>query len=184
MSHEPLPTFKYHPDPIKTGSIEPSSAKCVCCGRARGYIYTGPVYAVDEYDESICPWCIADGSAHERFDASFHDESGVGGYGTWDDVPEAVVEEIAFRTPGFSAWQQEQWWTHCGDAAAFLGRAGPAELEAAGPEVIAAIRESAGPVDDESWDAIFAALDEDGSPTAYLFKCRKCGQVGGYWDCD
>jgi len=24
-----------------------------------------------------------------------------------------VVEEVAYRTPGFSGWQQERWWTHC-----------------------------------------------------------------------
>lgn len=184
MSHETLPTFKYHPDPVKTGSIEPSPAKCVCCGRARGYIYTGPVYAVGEYHESICPWCIADGSAHEKLDASFHDESGVGGGGMWDEVPEEVVEEVAFRTPGFSAWQQEQWWTHCGDAAQFLGRAGRAELAAAGPQAIAAIQESTGLEEGEEWDEFFAALDKDGSPTAYLFRCSKCGQLGGYQDCD
>ncbi len=184
MSHETLPTFKYHPDPVKTGSIKPSSAECICCGKSRGYFYAGPVCAVEEYDESICPWCIADGSAHEKLDASFHDESGVGGGGMWDDVPEAVVEEIAFRTPGFSAWQQEQWWSHCGDAAQFLGRAGRAELEGAGPQAIAAIQESTGLEDGEQWDEFFAALDKDGSPTAYLFKCSKCGQLGGYQDCD
>jgi hypothetical protein len=42
---EPLPSFRYHPDPVATGSIEPSDAVCRCCGRARGYIYAGPVCA-------------------------------------------------------------------------------------------------------------------------------------------
>jgi uncharacterized protein CbrC (UPF0167 family) len=102
----------------------------------------------------------------------------------WDDVPEKIVEEMAFRTPCFSAWQQEQWWTHCGDGAQFLGRAGRTELEAAGPEAIAAIQESTGLEDGEQWDEFFAALDKDGSPTAYLLKCSKCGRLGGYQDCD
>jgi uncharacterized protein CbrC (UPF0167 family) len=175
-----LPKFKYHPDPVKTGSIEPSSAKCVCCGKARGYIYTGPVYAIEEYEKSICPWCIADGSAHEKLEASFHDEAGVG---EGNDVPDHVIEEIAFRTPGFSGWQQEKWWTHCGDAAQFLGRAGHAELEAAGPQAVAAIQEDTG-LDDDEWEEFFEALEKDGSPTAYLFKCSKCGRLGGYQDCD
>src|SRR5690242_14338438 len=184
MSGEALPKFKYHPEPMRTGSVEKSAAKCVCCGQARGFIYTGPVYSVEEYDQCICPWCIADGSAHEKLEASFTDDAGIGGGGMWDEVSEAVTEEVAFRTPGFSGWQQEQWWTHCGDAAQFIGRAGKKELKALGPQAIAAIQDSAGLSDGPEWEGFFAALDKEGSPTAYMFRCRKCGQLGGYQDCD
>ncbi len=31
-----LPTFKYHPDPLATGSVIESNVECVCCGQARG----------------------------------------------------------------------------------------------------------------------------------------------------
>ncbi len=179
-----LPTFKYHPDPVATGSIVKADEACVCCGRSRGYIYTGPVYAVEDYDECICPWCIADGSAHEKLDAIFTDEDGIGGHGTWDSVPEDVIEEVAYRTPGFSGWQQEQWWTCCGDAGQFLGRAGRKELEALGPQAIAAIQEASGLGDGPEWQQFFSALDKDGSPTAYVFRCTRCGKVGGYQDYD
>ena len=54
MSPEPLPIFKYHPDPLKTGSIKPSSAECACCGTSRGYIYAGPVYTIEEYGYQDC----------------------------------------------------------------------------------------------------------------------------------
>src|SRR4030042_2296179 len=131
-----LPSFKYHPDPIGTGNIVQSDVKCCCCGTARGYIYTGPVYAVKEYSRRICPWCIADGTAHKKLDAGFTDEDGIGGGGMWDIVPEEVIAEVAYRTPGFSGWQQEQWWTHCQDAGQFLGRAGRKELIEFGPEAI------------------------------------------------
>jgi uncharacterized protein len=94
-----------------------SDVTCLACGAARGYIYTGPVYAVEELVESFCPWCIADGTAAERFDAEFTD---VGSY-VPDDVPPEVLDEIAHRTPGFSGWQQEHWLYHCGDGAAFEG---------------------------------------------------------------
>jgi uncharacterized protein CbrC (UPF0167 family) len=177
------PTFKYHPDPVATGSVVESDAECVCCGQARGLIYDGPTYAVEEYESCICPWCIADGSAHEQLDASFTDEAGVGGCGQWDAVPEAVVSEVAHRTPGFSGWQQEQWWTHCGDAARFLGRAGRTELEGFGPAAIDAIRASTGLDDGPEWRRFFAALDKEGSPTAYVFQCSICGALGGYQDC-
>src|SRR5260221_6696437 len=119
-----LPEFLYHPDPIGTGSIVVSEAVCLACKQARGYIYTGPVYSEEDLVNCLCPWCIADGTAHERFNASFTDEEGIGDYGVWDEVSDSVVETVAFRTPGFSGWQQEKWWTHCGDAAAFVGIVG------------------------------------------------------------
>jgi uncharacterized protein len=120
-----LPAFRYHPDPLATGSIQASDGVCVCCKRARGFVYTGPVYAEDDLDDVLCPWCIADGSAHERFDAEFADADDVGG---GSDVPRNVVDEVAFRTPGFTGWQQERWKTHCGDAAAYLGQADTSDL--------------------------------------------------------
>jgi uncharacterized protein len=179
-----LPVFKYHPDPVATGHVIESDTECACCGTVRGFIYTGPVYAVEEYNEQICPWCIADGSAHEKLDASFTDEDGIGGGGMWDEVPEEIVQEVAFRTPGFCGWQQEQWWTHCGDAAQFLGRAGRKELLAFGPQAVTAIQESAGLSDGPEWEQFLSALDREGSPTAYVFRCTKCGELGGYQDCD
>ncbi|MBU6414073.1 MAG: CbrC family protein [Planctomycetes bacterium] len=180
---ERLPQFRFHADPLRTGSVEPSNNKCVCCERSRGYIYVGPVYAEEEYASCICPWCISEGSAHARLDVSFHDESSIGGC-EWDPVPQSSIEEIAFRTPGFCGWQQERWWSHCGEAACFLGRAGREELDAAGAQAIASIRESAGITSDEEWASFFDAFDKDGSPTAYLFRCIRCGVLGGYQDCD
>src|SRR6266480_2367057 len=67
----PLPEFRYHPDPRATGVIVASEARCVACSRTRGFIYTGPVYAEQEFIDAFCPWCIADGTAARRFDAEF-----------------------------------------------------------------------------------------------------------------
>jgi uncharacterized protein len=104
-----LPAFKYHPDPLASGSVILSNAVCACCKKARGFIYSGPVYGPDV--DHLCPWCIADGTAHAQFGVSFTDEAGIGGYRDWDAVPQDVIETVAYRTPGFSGWQQEQWWT-------------------------------------------------------------------------
>jgi uncharacterized protein CbrC (UPF0167 family) len=179
-----LPTFKYHPDPVATGHVVASTIECVSCGHARGWIYIGPVYSEEEYGERICPWCIADGSAHARLDVIFTDAAGIGGYGAWDEVPAEVIQEVAQRTPGFNGWQQEKWWTHCGDAAAFIGRAGRDELEDLGDDAIVAIQGTFDLSDDSDWEEIFESLDKDGSPTAYMFRCTQCGEVGGYWDSD
>ena len=183
-----LPKFEYHPDPIGTGSVEPPDAICRICGRNRGYIYDGPVYGVPkEFDDArICPWCIADGSAHERFEAVFTDIDGVGhGYDEpWEPVPPSVAEEVAYRTPGFSGWQQERWRTHCGDAAEFLGPARYDDLTNAWSEAVDAIRADSGfPPGDAEWDEILRTFDRDYGPTAYVFRCRRCGKLGGYWDC-
>jgi uncharacterized protein CbrC (UPF0167 family) len=64
-----LPQFRYHPEPLATGEIEPSEDECLNCGQRRGYLYVGPVFAEKEIVDELCPWCIADGSAAARFDA-------------------------------------------------------------------------------------------------------------------
>src|SRR5262245_4879675 len=90
-----LPKFKYHPNPLETGSIEVSSNKCLACGEARGFIYKGQPYAEKVLIDALCPWCIADGKAHEIFDAEFVDAAAVGGYGVWEPVSDEIVAEVA-----------------------------------------------------------------------------------------
>jgi uncharacterized protein CbrC (UPF0167 family) len=179
-----LPKFKYHPDPAATGSLVASDTRCACCSESRGFVYVGPAYAVEDYDDCICPWCIADGSAHEKLGVTFTCEWDVGGAGVGDPVPQTVVEEIAHRTPGFQGWEQSRWWTHCGDAAVFLGRAGREELKGFDVKELAVIRESVGLPAGPDWDDFLDALTREGSPRAYVFRCSKCGRRGGYADCD
>ena len=71
----------------------------------------------------------------------------------------------------------------CSDAAAFLGRAGRKELKAFYPDAIHALKQAHG-LGGEEWDEIFQAMDKDGSPTAYVFQCLRCGKYGAYYDCD
>lgn len=177
---ESLPNFVYHPDPLGTGSIAASPERCDCCGQSRGYKYESTP-ASDQDLEVICPWCIADGSAHAKFNAEFTDRAAIGDYGTWGTVPDNVADEIAHRTPGFSAWQQERWWICCGDGAGFLGPAGKSELLEYGDAAVAAIRQESG-FDADEWSGYFDALNKDHGPTAYIFRCRHCGKLGGYSD--
>ena len=179
--NEELPDFRYHPDPVGTESIQPSNDHCRCCERPRGFIYVGPVYADDNLEDTLCPWCIADGSAHQKYDAAFTDAAGVG-LG-WEPVPTRVVEEVSFRTPGFAGWQQERWVTHCGDASAYLGQADGTDLAGKWAEAVPAIRTDT-KMSDEEWDALFTSLSKGptGSPTAYVFRCVHCGALSGYWD--
>lgn len=175
---EPLPTFRYHPDPVATGSVVQRDITCMCCGQPRDHAYVGPAYSDEELDP-LCPWCIADGSAAMQFDCEFTDvDSGVP-----DGVPQPVLHEIALRTPGFSGLEQERWLFCCNDAAAFHGAVGSEEL-AAHPDAVAAVRDECGRRgwDQAMIDRFLGALTRDGSPRAYLFECLHCGKALAYSD--
>ncbi|MGW7255060.1 CbrC family protein [Streptomyces sp. NPDC054834] len=174
---EVLPEFPYHPDPLATGSAVAAPGACACCGRERGYHYTGPVYGAGEPDGPLCPWCIADGSAAARYGALFCGDA------AGDGVPREVLVAIAERTPGFSAWQDPQWLLHCGDGAAFLGLAGAEEF-ADHPDALAMLGQE---MRGWGWPAgqvaeFLGALDKDGQPTACLFRCRVCAAHLAYAD--
>jgi uncharacterized protein CbrC (UPF0167 family) len=68
-----------------------------------GAMSIAQTYGVRELT-TVCPWCIADGSAHEKFGVEFTDWASIGG-GHWEAVSEEIANEVAFRTPGFSGWQ-------------------------------------------------------------------------------
>ena len=165
-----LPTFRYHPDTVSTGSIVESKEVCERCGAAGGFVYSGPTYAVDEI-EFLCPWCIADGSAAQEFEAEFTTTDGAPG-----DVPGAVLDAVVHRTPGFAGWQQERWMFHCAEAAEFLGRAGWQEVTAA-PGAVESLLS-------EGWqEEVLHYMSVDGDLTGYLFRCRHCSLGLAYADC-
>ena len=167
-----LPTFRYHPDPLRSGSVVESKGACRSCGQRRGYIYAGPSYSEADLDDALCPWCIGDGSAHRTFDVTFVDSEAFGA-----EVPERAVEEIGQRTPGYHAWQGERWPACCGDATAFLTPAGIQEIREHYRElegrvlghIIYEVRISGGGA-----TRLLEALSRDASPTAYLFRCLHC----------
>ena len=167
-----LPKFRYHPDPIASGSIVSSTDPCRRCGEARGYAYAGPVYAEAELENQLCPWCIADGSAHREFDAQFVDAETFG-----EAIPAAVIGEVTTRTPGYNGWQQEQWPTCCGDATAFIGPFGLEELRKRDyqleglllPHIVHTMEISGGAA-----TRLLNSLNLERGPTVYLFRCLKC----------
>lgn len=180
MDAAQLPVFKYHPDPIRSGSVTESDQKCKACGKARGYIYTGPAYSEEELEDALCPWCIADGSAHEKFDAEFVDCEAFP-----DDVPQPAMEEIMFRTPGYSAWQTEQWFTCCAEPMAFLEPAGIKDIRARyyeleGSLMMYIVHEMG--ISGGAARQMLESLERDAGPTAYVFQCLKCGANRAYID--
>ncbi|APU41986.1 CbrC family protein [Streptomyces sp. TN58] len=74
-----------------------SGRTCLCCGRARGFIHTGPVYAVEKLSGLLCPYC----SAAAKYDAHFIGDP-VG-----DDVPLPPPSEArCTRVDGRPNWSR------------------------------------------------------------------------------
>lgn len=128
----PLPVFKYHPDPMSTGAFNADKTVCcACCGHQTPIYYTSPFYCADDI-EYLCPWCIADGQAAEKFDGTFQGETDIEGTdieydddgemaGTRIPYAQEKIDVLTKRTPGYQGWQQEFWLAHCGDFCAFTG---------------------------------------------------------------
>jgi uncharacterized protein CbrC (UPF0167 family) len=175
-----LPDFRFHLNPIASGSVVVSEKKCRCCGQARGAIYVGPVYAEQELDESLCPWCIADGSAHEKFDATFVDTEAF-----QESAPAERVDEITQRTPGFATLQQERWPSCCEEPGAFVTPAGIAEIRphyrTMEGDLMGYIVHEMG-ISGGAARRMLDSLNREKSPTAFVFQCRKCERHFGYVD--
>lgn len=173
-----LPNFRYHPDPVATGNVETNNSVCRSCGLARGYIYVGPVYSIKKLSGFVCPWCISDGSAARKFDASFSDVELLAG-----NVSDDVIVEIEKRTPGFISWQQGNWLFCCGDVCEFHGDAPKAELQALNDIAMEKLAKSM-LLEKESLRKIVEDYQPGGSPAVYKFICRHCRRIQYNWDCD
>jgi uncharacterized protein len=178
--NEPLPTFRYHPDPIATGAIVARQIVCKCCGKPRSHVYTLTPYGPgrDQDFEPLCPWCIADGTAASRWGVSFNE------FRLGENVTDPLREaEILYRTPAYLTWQEDEWLAHCGDGCAFIGEVGGDELRAHGDEVIQQVWPD---VQDsfEDPEDMLGSLMKGGSAIGYLFRCLHCGHHRLHWDCD
>jgi uncharacterized protein CbrC (UPF0167 family) len=179
----PLPKFQLFDDPVAAGVFERSADACDRCGRARGWLYTGPVYC--EGDEPrICPWCIIEGSAARDAGCTFNDTGVIAHHpGDDRDPPPDEMEQVAERTPGFNSWQGNHWFACCGHAAVFLGEADEADLRGRWAGAVPTILASGKGAFDDA-EELIAGLERGGSTGVYVFACRHCGRLGGYFDMD
>lgn len=164
---EPLPKFRFHTDPPAPHVLKDSSLPCAACGEIRGVSVTSHYGPVSH--ECICPWCVADGTAAAKLDASFvqHIE---------DPVEEALRDELNLRNPGYESWQGESWLAHCGIPCVFHGDLPPAEVLALPADAEAAFLAENDWLDD--WDDLKLAYSENRAhPALYKFVCGDCGFV-------
>lgn len=181
-----LPTFKYHPQPLETGAFKrDQTVTCDCCEQPTPVYYTNPFYSVDDIDH-LCPWCIADGKAAEKYAGSFQDDASIEGVeaqynekGDYDGAQlpcsEDALREVTERTPGYCGWQQEHWLAHCGDLCAFIGYVGWNEIKDR-LDAFAHLAE-----DCEAFGLPYEDLPKylynEGDCQGYLFRCLKCGKL-------
>lgn len=170
-----LPFFKYHPDPLETGSFEEGEEKiCPCCGNKSKVYYSSFPYC-SENVEYICPTCISNGEAARKFDAEFVQNAEWHG-----ENDKEKDDELFHRTPGYMSWQGEYWLSCCDDYCAYMGTVGTRELKAMdiADEVIEEY------VKRGAFEDIGEYLVKDGPMCGYLFKCIHCGKYHLWVDAD
>jgi len=165
----PLPDFRYHPDPMATGSFKVSSAVCDCCGQSRGFEYASSIYSKQRKRPTLCPWCIASGEAAAKYSGMFSDDYPLRKAG----IAEGIIREVCERTPGYNSWQQEVWQSHCSDACEFHGDAEPAELRALSNGALADLLRH-NMIKQDHWRALVQGYQRGGNPAVYKFVCRHC----------
>ena len=178
-----LPKFKYSPNAFNLDIFEKEDGICSVCNEKREIKYTSSFYSVEE-PEYICPWCIADGKACEKYDGEFNDYCGIEGISpdpndTDPTIQKELLLEITNKTPSYTSWQQEVWLTHCNEPCAFIGYADTKTIEPI-------IEELNDDIENNGYDPEFIRkhLSKDGSLVGYLFKCVNCGQHRLHVDCD
>ena len=164
-----LPYFKYNPNAEKLGILALREATCPVCQQFRSIIYDGPVASENDVAD-ICPWCIADGSAAEKFDCEF-----AGSAGTEDVDDEEALRELLTRTPGFNTFQEVIWPAHCGAPCAYMNPVGNKEVKRMREELIDDIEHLADEfgIDEEE---LIDDITTDGAMQGHLFNCLHCGQ--------
>lgn len=176
---EILPNFKYHPNPLETGNIKLSNKICACCEKARGYIYTASVYSTHDLHESICPWCIADGSAAENFSANFNDCSNCV---KLPNISDEIISEIFERTPGYESWQGNILLYHCDDGCEFHGDLSNQEAKELNEIAIQKFCFENNLEEEELGKEFIQYYEKGGNPAIYKFVCRHCGEIKLYTD--
>lgn len=171
-----LPIFKYHPDPLGTGSIAPSDNPCECCGLTRGFLYTCNFYSLGS-ESAFCPWCIVSGKAATEFDGIFCDDFSLVDSG----LPNTVIEEVTQRTPGFSSWQSEVWLTCCKDACEFHGDATVDEIKNLNAHQLLQLHEATG-LSSATLQIMVENYIPASSPAFYKWKCRVCHRLKYFID--
>ncbi len=174
-----LPKFKYNPNCYENGVFSKvendQQIECQCCGQKIEEYYLESVYCRDNV-EIICPKCVADGTAAEKYNGTFIQDA--------ESIENSIdkTNELFCRTPGMITWQGEYWLSHCNDYCAFVEDVGTKELEEMGiaDEVFADYAQ----MNEYDIDDVRSYLVKKGNMSGYLFRCLHCGKYRIWVDAD
>ncbi|MEI0603230.1 CbrC family protein [Brachyspira alvinipulli] len=179
MSND-IPKFKYVDDKIvkKLFIKKRKKVLCKCCEKETNLVYCSIPYCEDDI-EPLCPECISNGKAAEKFDCDFIDVPSDS-----DNIIEnrdEKIEELTKRTPEYSAWQQPYYPNHCDDFCKFISHVGYKELKERNllDKIIISSYNDENFVREHIED-----LEAEGNFQGYLFGCLKCGQLIVHTDFD
>ena len=184
-----IPYFKYHPDPIKTGGFKITELPiiCECCGLET------VIRSVNETAVFVCPDCIHNGKAYEKFSWGINDIP------DWirDDnvgiVDDNKIDELMCRTPGYPCLQHKVWPVHCDDFCAYMGRVHTGDLKRMRiyTKIKTYLREEGAYNEGEYGTAErlkkpngYAEGILYGGCERYLFRCLHCGKYLLHYDYD
>lgn len=182
----PFPTFPLFADPVAEQSFKRSRKKCDCCAKSRGWIYTCSMYGPGDNDHTLCPWCIADGSAARKFKVSFQQATIFPIAKGSPKLSRSDADLVEHRTPGFVTWQDHGWFICCGRACIYIGEASSKDLAGKWASAVPSMFKGPGLKEWSEQDKanLVKSIRRRGSPAAYIFKCQVCSKLQGFWDCD
>ena len=182
------PVFRFCPNPLRTQSVIESSEPCQCCGKVSKYSYVVALYSheTDEEYIGLCLDCISNGKAARKYKASFTERDEIANRTT----DKAATEEIMYRTPSFSTWQEREWLSHCKMPCAYIGQVYIGDLLKMGiykqvrTELAKTFYYKNMPMTVAEIDDMLIQMTEGSSLDGHLFKCTICEKYRLHTDLD
>lgn len=193
------PSFKYflHPHDFSTFSADPQL--CDLCGEIK-IGYKGPFYGINKIG-FVCEECLIGGKLAEKEAFTNEGRLDILLQQIHDHQPELVDqevnkqakvkdEELRFRTPRVTTWQDYLWPVHCGDYCCFIKEAGKSDLSSIAPEgkIYLLFQSTDNDQFKQLWEVIRPDSPKDNSTAfpigVYLFRCINCGEYQVLWDWD
>lgn len=160
-------SFKHHPYPVATKTLDVGKVRCDSCKRTTGLSYTGMIYPTEK-QVTVCPKCISSGKAMERLNGFFVNPIML--------LPGIRGENIGYHTLSYHTKDVSnvRWLYHCDTEGLYMGRLNPEDLnEELWKEITETWNEMPSAYIPYSIDKVHDMI-LDSKLAAHLFMCPKC----------